>query len=178
MDWRPLMRLARRMLGHVAAGITAMRAGRTEAGSRQAPVIACGSHGRGDGQFNEPRSLAIEPGGSLLVVDTGNEPIQRFSRGGVFQSGWGGQGAGPGEFTYIHGGAVDPSGDVYVTETGGAKRVQRFSPSGRFRDAWAAPGIVSGTEFEKEVAPFVTAGMVLQGPQAIAVGPDGTIYTS
>ncbi len=73
---------------------------------------------------------------------------------------------------------MDPSGDVYVTETGGAKRVQRFSPSGRFRDAWAAPGIVSGTEFEKEVAPFVTAGMVLQGPQAIAVGPDGTINTS
>lgn len=172
------MRLTRRMLGHVAAGIAALGATRAEAGSSQAPVIAWGSHGRGDGQFIAPRSLAIEPGGSLLVVDTGNERIQRFSRGGIFLSSWGRPGSGPGEFTHISGIAVDATGDVYVTETGGTKRVQRFSPSGRFRDAWAAPGIARGTDFEEEVAPFVTAGMVLQGPQAIAIGPDGTIYTS
>lgn len=178
MDWRPFMRLTRRMLGHVAAGMAAMGATRAEAGSSAAPVIVWGSPGRGDGQFKEPRSLAIEPGGSLLVVDSGNERIQRFSREGIFLSSWGRPGSGPGEFTYVSGIAVDATGDVYVTETGGAKRVQRFSPSGRFREAWAAPGITRGTDFEKEVAPFVTAGMVLRGPRAIAIGPDGTIYTA
>lgn len=172
------MRLTRRMLGRVATGFAAMGAGRAEAGSSRAPVIAWGSQGRDLGEFNGPRSLAIEPGGSLLVTDTGNERIQRFSRDGVFLSNWGGSGNGPGEFNYISGVAVDASGDVYVTEIGGAKRVQRFSPDGRYREAWAAPGVAAGTDFENEVAPFVTAGMVLQGPKDVAVGPDGTIYTS
>ena len=141
MDWRPFMRLTRRMLGHVAAGMAAMGATRAEAGSSAAPVIALGSPGRGDGQFKEPRSLAIEPGGSLLVVDTGNERIQRFSREGIFLSSWGRPGSGPGEFTYVSGIAVDATGDVYVTETGGAKRVlpggvgsPRDHPRDRFRE--------------------------------------------
>lgn len=178
MDWRPLMRLTRRMLGHVAAGVAAMSAGRAECASSKKPGIAWGSRGRGDGQFIAPRSLAIEPGGSLLVVDTGNERIQRFSRDGIFLSSWGGPGSGPSQFTYISGVAVDATGDVYVTETGGAKRVQRFTSAGSYREAWAAPGIAHGTDFAMEVAPFVTAGMVLQGPKDVAVGPDGMIYTS
>ena len=39
-----------------------------------------GSKGSGQGQFKEPKGIAISPAGNVLVIDTGNERVQTSPR--------------------------------------------------------------------------------------------------
>ena len=41
-----------------------------------------GSFGTGDGQFNQPTSVAVDAQGNMFVLDTGNHRIQKFSWAG------------------------------------------------------------------------------------------------
>src|SRR5688572_24882860 len=60
-----------------------------------------GSGGSGDGQFNNPRGIALGVIGGktrLYVVDNGNHRVQVFTEYGEFIGKWGKQGNGEGEF--------------------------------------------------------------------------------
>lgn len=48
------------------------------------PVLAFGSSGSRNGQFDEPADLAVAGDGSLYVADSGNGRVQGFSSDGVF----------------------------------------------------------------------------------------------
>ena len=57
-------------------------------GSSPAPGISVfeGGKGKENGQFNFPRGLAVDNAGNILVSDTNNGRIQKFSPAGVFLS--------------------------------------------------------------------------------------------
>ena len=113
------------------------------------PVTAFnGGHGRGKGQFDNPRALAIDSAGNIYVADTGNGRVQKFSPNGTFVTRIG-------PFDAPNGIAIDRAGNICVTEVGSKHRVQKLGPDGTFIAVWAP---------------------ALYGPGKIAIGPDDSIY--
>lgn len=115
-----------------------------------------GARGNGQGQFADPKNLAVAADGSVYVVDTFNHRIQKLDKDGKFVSTWGQEGAEDGSFKEPWGIAIAPSGDVYVADTWN-HRVQRFDKDGVFKAKWGSQQLV---------------GAVAQGPGAF-FGPRG-----
>jgi len=99
-----------------------------------------GSKGSGNGQFSEPRGIAINPcNGNLVVVDSGNGRVQQLKPDGTFVSSFGSKGSGGGnQFINPYGVAVtkaappnQTSCSIYVSDAGG-NRVGVFSENGQF----------------------------------------------
>jgi DNA-binding beta-propeller fold protein YncE len=67
------------------------------------------------------------PEGNILVVDGGNNRIQKFDSNGTFITKWGISGAGDGQFEQPTGIAIDSLGNVYVVDRGNS-RIQVFAP--------------------------------------------------
>ncbi|MCB0005308.1 MAG: TIGR03663 family protein [Anaerolineales bacterium] len=79
----------------------------------------------GDGLFFGPRQIILLEPDQLLVSDTGNHRIQRFTRDGQFLESYGSYGIGMGEFYEPVGMAVSASGTIYLADTWN-QRVQAF----------------------------------------------------
>ncbi len=76
-----------------------------------------GTAGTGNGQFNGPRGLTIDPvSGNLYVSEIGNNRVQEITTSGVFVSKFGSGGSGPGQFAQPMGVAVASTGAIYVTD--------------------------------------------------------------
>jgi uncharacterized repeat protein (TIGR01451 family) len=125
-------------------------------------VLKWGSQGSGDGQFNEPKGVAIDAAGNVYVADTFNHRIQKFSATGTFITKWGSQGSGDGQFKYPHGVAVDAAGNVYVADTIN-HRIQKFSATGAFITKWGSQGSGDGQ---------------FSDPWGVAVDADGNVYVA
>ncbi len=103
----------------------------------------------GAGQFNEPWGIAVAPDGSVYIADLWNHRIQQFTPDGRFLRAWGGfaqASQDPQENPGLFFGPRDlvVVGDrLYVTDTGN-KRIQVFTPDGRFLEAWGGPGVLPG----------------------------------
>ena len=82
-----------------------------------------------DGQFSMPAGLAVDSTGNILVVDEGNNRIQKFASNGSFISKWGAPGPSDGQFQDPTGIAIDSSGHVFVVDRGN-DRIQVFAPRG------------------------------------------------
>jgi DNA-binding beta-propeller fold protein YncE len=107
-----------------------------------------GGRGTDEGQFDSPSGIALDPSGNVLVADTGNGRIEKFSPTGTFVTSIG-------QFEAPNGIAIDRAGNIYVAEIGSKHRVQKLAPDGTFIAQWA-PG--------------------LYGPRRIGIGPDNSIY--
>ena len=94
-----------------------------------------GDAGALPGAFYGPRAVALARDGTVLVMDTGNKRIQRFTADGEFVGGYGGFGAGPGQFWEPVGLAVDGEGNVYVADTWN-HRVQVLDREMRYVREW------------------------------------------
>jgi DNA-binding beta-propeller fold protein YncE len=116
-----------------------------------------GGQGKENGQFNFPRGLAIDNAGNILVADSDNGRIQKFSPTGVFLSAIGKTGHGPGEFQQPGGIAVDAGGNIYVADVAN-HRVQKLKPDGGFVAEWKGPD------------------PGFYGPRDIAIDTDNSIY--
>jgi DNA-binding beta-propeller fold protein YncE len=129
------------------------------AGSSPAPGVSVfeGGTGKDNGQFNFPRGLAVDNAGNILVADTNNGRIQKFSPAGVFLSVIGRTGQGPGEFLEPGGIAVDSGGNIYVADVSN-HRVQKLKADGTFLAEWKGP----------------EPGFY--GPRDVAIGADNSIY--
>ena len=57
-----------------------------------------GTHGSGYGQFLDPRGVAVNDEGNILVADSGNHRIQMFTNDGQFLTSVGTKGTGPLQF--------------------------------------------------------------------------------
>ena len=73
------------------------------------PVTQWGSFGTGNGQFNHPAGIAIDPMGNVYVSDSQNNRIQKFTSSGTYLSQWGTSGTGNGQFISPYGIAIEPS---------------------------------------------------------------------
>jgi DNA-binding beta-propeller fold protein YncE len=112
------------------------------------PTVFEGGKGRGKGQFDSPTAMAVDPSGNILVADTGNGRIEKFSPTGAFLTSIG-------QLEAPNGVAIDHTGNIYVAEIGSRHRVQKLGPDGTFIAQWA-PGFY--------------------GPRRITIGPDDSIY--
>jgi len=113
------------------------------------PTMFEGGKGRGKGQFDSPTAMAVDRNGNLLIADTGNGRIEKFSPTGSFITSIG-------QFEAPNGIAMDRGGNIYVAEIGSKQSVQKLDPEGKFIAEWKGPGFY--------------------GPRRIAIGPDDAIY--
>ena len=116
-----------------------------------------GGKGTGNGQFNSPTGIAVDPNGNVLVADTGNGRIEKFSATGTFLSILGTKGGGQGQFRAPNGIAVDGTGNIYVADAAN-HRVQKLASDGKFVAEWNGP----------------EPGFY--GPRRVAIGPDDSVY--
>lgn len=132
-------------------------------------ITEWGGAGSGDGQFQDPRSVAVG-GTHLYVADLGNNRIQQFTVAGTFVAKWNREGSGDGEFRDPIGVAVDGNGNVYVCDSFNY-RVQKFTSQGKFLAKWGGMGSGDGQFGENWSSSE-------RGPRAIAAAPDGSIYVT
>lgn len=78
-----------------------------------------------------PRSIAFDVSGDLLVTDTGNNRIVKYSPDGQPLGSYGSLGSGPGQFQEPVGIAVGADGTVYIADTWNG-RIDIFDPQMRF----------------------------------------------
>ncbi len=89
-----------------------------------------GGIGEARGQFNEPRSLGVDPDGNVFVADFRNHRIQEFNADGEWLKAWGTSGDKQGQFQDICDVAADAQ-FVYVVDTFN-NRIQKFDKKGTF----------------------------------------------
>ena len=75
-----------------------------------------GGKGSGKGEFDSPLGMCVDGNGNILVADTGNGRIEKFSPTGTFLSVIASKGSGHGQLGEPNGIAVDRSGNIYVAE--------------------------------------------------------------
>ncbi len=117
-----------------------------------------GGRGAGKGEFDSPLGMCIDDNGNILVADTGNGRIEKFSPTGTFLSALGIDRIGHGQLGEPNGIAVDRSGNIYVAEVASNHRVQKLAPDGTFIAEWKGPELG------------------FYGPRRIAIGPDDSVY--
>jgi tripartite motif-containing protein 71 len=95
-------------------------------------IFKFGSFGSKEGQFNNPRQVAVDKDVKFLyVVDSRNNRIQKFDSNGNFIKSWGTLGSGDGQFTLPVTVIIDSKGDIIVNDRG-TNRVQKFDKDGNF----------------------------------------------
>jgi DNA-binding beta-propeller fold protein YncE len=123
-------------------------------------VSQFGVKGTGNGQFSEPRSVAIGPKSEIVVADTANHRIQVFNEAGGFIA----QIRGPvgNELLRPEGVAVDSAGRIYVADTG-KNRVALFSSTGQLLGTFGSGGTGPGQ---------------LLNPRGIEVKASGNVFVA
>src|SRR4051794_13574677 len=81
-----------------------------------ARAASWGSAGSGPGQFASPTGIAVDSQGRVLVMDTNNARVQRFTTAGGFIDAWGAAGTGDGQFRGAEFLAVGPGDTVFVAD--------------------------------------------------------------
>jgi len=117
-----------------------------------------GGRGTGKGEFDSPSGIAVDASGNILVADTNNGRIEKFSPTGTFLSIIGTKGSGHGQLGEPNGIAIDRAGNIYVAEVAHNHRVQKLGRDGTFIAEWKGPELG------------------FYGPRRIAIGPDDSIY--
>jgi len=112
--------------------------------------------------FYGPRDIVLDSEGNLLVSDTGNKRILKFTPDGKFLAQWGGGGALDGQFREPVGLAVDKDGNIYVADTWN-QRIQKFDAKFNFLMQWPVLGWESESVVNK---PY------------IAVDSQGNVYAT
>jgi len=116
-----------------------------------------GGRGSDRGQFDAPTGIAVDVSGNILVSDTNNGRVEKFSATGTFLSTMGIKGIGYGQLGAPNGIAIDRVGNIYVADAS-KHVVEKLASDGTVVDEWKGP------------APG------FYGPRRIAVGPDDSVY--
>ncbi len=141
------------------------------------------SLGYGEGKLNGPSGMAFDLEGNLLVVNSLDSRIQKFTKDGKFISYFGVKGSAPGELDMPWGITVDNNGDIYIADWNN-HRVQKFSPEGEHLLTFGSgkrTGVSpdGGTPYEHVTAARVPVNPNdLNHPTGVAVDGDGDVYVA
>ena len=116
-----------------------------------------GGRGSDKGQFDGPMGIAVDAKGNVLVADTNNARIEKFSPTGGYVSSMGIKGIGYGQLGAPNGIAIDAVGNIYVADAS-KHVVEKLAPDGSVMSEWKGP------------APG------FYGPRRIAIGTDESVY--
>jgi len=94
------------------------------------PLKVIGGPGTGNGEFTEPRGVAVDGRGTLYVADTKNSRVQVFDGTGQFVRQFGSKGPAPTQFNEPCGLAVDAMGELWVADTWN-QRIVHYTQDGR-----------------------------------------------
>ena len=83
--------------------------------------------GTGDGQFKQPKSIAVDSAGNIYISDIQRHDVQKLSPDGTYLSTIGGPGYGFGNFNFPGELAVDNGNRLFVVDEGN-NRIQIFKP--------------------------------------------------
>ncbi len=129
-------------------------------------VAVWGGTGNGNGEFNSPYGLAVDPvSHDLYIAERGNHRISRITSSGTFVMSWGRMGTGAGEFNAPIGIAADAAGHVYVSDHAN-NRIQKFRVTGTDAQhvvTWGGLGAGPGQ---------------LNGPYGITLDPAGNLWVA
>lgn len=109
---------------------------------------------------------------SRMTKDKAPDRVSVYSQKGDLIREWGSSGAGDGQLDFPGGIAVNQTGEVFVADQTN-RRVQVFDREGKFLRKWGEYGVQPG-QFGGNVNPKSRVG----GPQFIAIGKDGSIFTT
>jgi DNA-binding beta-propeller fold protein YncE len=107
-------------------------------------AFAFGSSGTGNGQFTNPRGIAIDSKGNAFVADYSSSTvsrIQKFNSKGEYVSQFGSWGTGNGQMKNLGGVAIDAEDNVYVLDFGNA-RIDKFNAKGEYVSQFKIPQTV------------------------------------
>lgn len=122
----------------------------------------------GEVRFNYPTASTVDTAGNILVCDSMNARIVRFTSEGKFLSEFGRRGDGIGDFNIIKGVAVDSEGHIYVTD-GKAHRISIFDEKGNVLLAFGGPYSLGGAGYEVRPGGFLL-------PNGIYIDQNDRIY--
>jgi hypothetical protein len=106
-------------------------------------ISSFGSFGDGDGQFNMPWGIGIDPNdGAIVIGDWRNDRVQKFSSEGEYVMQFGTSGSERGQLNRPAGVTIDGHSDIYVADRGN-HRVQLFNPAGEFVDVFLGDAVLS-----------------------------------
>jgi DNA-binding beta-propeller fold protein YncE len=102
-------------------------------------------------QYDDPAGIAVASNGTVLVVDTSNNRVQRYTAAGRYLGSFGRRGLDKGfvqirltdRFFQPEGIAVGPGGTIFVADAGN-DRVMKYGPTGRFRARLGKHGSYAG----------------------------------
>lgn len=167
-----------------------------------APLWAVGECGSGEGQFSQPRGLAVTRDNRILVADAGNHRIVVLDDQGKVLASWGSEGEGPGRFMEPFEVVAADDGTVWVLDAV-RQLLLHFDGSGQFLEEvtptspWYRPRgfdlLPDGTFYVADtggvrvvlIAPDGTQVRQIGGPQGpvgpgqptdVAVAPDGSLF--
>lgn len=126
------------------------------------PVLSIGSEGTGEGQFSNPRNVAVTADGTVYVLDSDNNRVQYFSSAGEYLGMWDAKDRGG--LNQPWGIAVSADKEVFVADTWN-HRILKFSAEGEFLLEWYANDPSDPTK-------------TLYGPRSIAIDSSGKVYVS
>ena len=106
--------------------------------------------------------MRFDSEGNLLIAESRNNRVQRFTKDGKFLAQWSQSGDGSGELNMPNGIHVDNQGDVYVADWGN-DRVQKFTPQGKLLAQFGSSGSGTGQ---------------LSRPTGVATDKDGDVYVA
>jgi sugar lactone lactonase YvrE len=142
-------------------------------------VDTIGSHGSGEGEFYEPRGMAVDDDDNLYVADTWNARVVKLDAEGEWITSWGtgtedmgdgrvatmtgadeeGNQANPLGFFGPRSLAIDDEGRIYIADTGN-RRIVVTDDTGEFLYQWGQAGSAPGSFNEPTTVEISESGIL------------------
>jgi YD repeat-containing protein len=139
-----------------------------------------GTKGKENGEFTEPRGVAIAKNGNVYVLDSSNSRIEEFSPSGTYLEKFGSSGKEKGQMSVPYAMTVDSKGNIWVADTGN-QRIDEFNEKLEFVQAFGF-GVSNGEEKLQVCTSTCRAGIAganagqFKEPKGISVTVHGDVY--